>query len=248
MADMSNITALITGAASGMGKASAKKFIKNGAKVILTDLNEKAGKEVQAELGANSLFLKQDVGSFDNWKRVVADGEAKFGPINALVNNAGMGIMKTIDEITPEEYDKVIKVNQYSVFYGMKTILPSMRRAGGGSIVNISSIGGLVGMPDSIAYGASKFAIRGMTKDASFELAHENIRVNSVHPGVINTPLIQNKANASADQQDMAAKVIPMQRIGQPEEIANVIAFLASDESSYMTGAEIAADGGYTAQ
>ncbi|MTV82036.1 glucose 1-dehydrogenase [Secundilactobacillus folii] len=245
MADMSNVTALITGAASGMGKASAQKFIANGAKVILTDLNETAGKQVQSSLGDKSLFLKQDVGNLADWQRVVADGEAKFGPINVLVNNAGMGIMKTIDDITAEEYDKVIKVNQYSVFYGMKTILPSMRRAGGGSIVNISSIGGLVGMPDSIAYGASKFAIRGMTKDAALELGKDHIRVNSVHPGIIETPLIQS---IPKEQQDAGKKIVPLKRNGQPEEIANVIAFLASDESSFVTGAEFAADGGYTAQ
>lgn len=246
MADMSNITALITGAVSGIGKASAQKFIDEGAKVIITtDRKVTEGQKLADKLGNNALFLKQDVSSWDDWQRVISEGEAKLGPINALVNNAGMGIMKTIDDITPEEYDKVIKINQYSVFYGMKAILPSMRRAGGGSIINISSIGGLVGMADSIAYGASKFAIRGMSKDAAFELADEKIRVNSVHPGLIETPLIKDIPQESSDA---VQQVIPMKRLGQPKEIANVVAFLASDESSYMTGAEVTADGGYTAQ
>ncbi|ANZ60216.1 SDR family NAD(P)-dependent oxidoreductase [Secundilactobacillus paracollinoides] len=245
MADLNNVTALVTGASSGMGKATAENFVEHGAKVIMTDLNEKDGQALQEMLGDNAIFIKLDVSSYDEWQQVVADGEKKFGPINVLVNNAGIGIMGTIDDITPEQYDKVIKVNQYSVYYGMKTILPSMRKAGKGSIINLSSIGGLVGMPGSIAYGASKFAVRGMTKDMALELAHDNIRVNSVHPGTIDTPILNG---VPQDQQDEIKKIIPLGRNGRPEELANVMNFLASDESSYITGAELVADGGYTAQ
>lgn len=243
MASLKNKVAIITGAASGMGKAFAKNFIDHGAKVIMTDLNEQNGKKVQEQLGENSIFYKQDVSSVNDWKRVVKDGESHFGPINILVNNAGIGIMKSIDEITPEEYDKVIKINQYSVFYGMKYVLPSMRKTGSGSIVNISSIGGLVGMPISIAYGASKYAVRGMTKDAAIDLVKDHIRVNSVHPGVIETPILKDIPD---EQNKESLKEIPMGRFGKPEELANVVNFLASDEASYVTGQEFTADGGYT--
>ena len=243
MADLTNKVAIITGAASGMGTAFAKNFIDHGAKVIITDVNDQNGRKVQQALGDNSLFLKQDVSSVDDWQHVVADAEAKFGPINVLVNNAGIGIMKPIDEITPAEYDKVIKINQYSVFYGMKYVLPSMRRAGDGSIVNISSIGGLVGMPISIAYGASKYAVRGMTKDAALDLVGDHIRINSVHPGVIQTPILNDIPD---EQNEASLKEIPMGRFVKPEELANVVNFLASDEASYITGQEFTADGGYT--
>ncbi|EHO53074.1 SDR family NAD(P)-dependent oxidoreductase [Lentilactobacillus kisonensis] len=243
MADLSNKVALITGAASGMGKAFAKNFVEHGAKVILTDVNEENGQQVQKELGDHTIFFKHDVSSIDDWKRVIKDGEAAFGPINVLVNNAGIGIMKSIEDITPEEYDKVIHINQYSVFYGMKYVLPSMKKAGTGSIVNISSIGGLVAMPISIAYGASKFAVRGMTKDAAIDLVNDHIRVNSVHPGVIETPILKDIPD---DQNEASLKEIPMHRFGKPEELATLVNYLASDEASYVTGQEFTADGGYT--
>ncbi len=243
MADLTNKVAIITGAASGMGKAFAQNFVSHGAKVVLTDVNEENGRQLQADLGDNSLFLKHDVASISDWQRVVKQGEAKFGPINVLVNNAGIGIMKSIAEITPEEYDKVIHINQYSVFYGMKYVLPSMEKAKGGSIVNISSIGGLVAMPISIAYGASKFAVRGMTKDAALDLVDDHIRVNSVHPGVVETPILRD---IPEKQNEASLREIPMRRFGKPEELANIVNFLASDEASYVTGQEFTADGGYT--
>ncbi|MFT8400098.1 MAG: glucose 1-dehydrogenase [Lentilactobacillus diolivorans] len=243
MADLSNVTALITGATGGMGKAFTKNFIQNGANVVLTDVNVTAGQKLQAELGNHSLFLKHDVTSTDDWQHVIEVGEATFGPFNVLVNNAGIDIMKPITDMTPADYDKVIHVNQYSVFYGMKSIVASMKRAGKGSIVNISSIGGLVAIPNTIAYGASKFAIRGMTKDAALDLVDDHIRVNSVHPGMVETPILEN---IPQENKARIAQNVPMKRLGKPEEIANVVNFLASDEASFITGQEIVADGGYT--
>ncbi|GEP24702.1 SDR family NAD(P)-dependent oxidoreductase [Lentilactobacillus diolivorans] len=243
MADLSNVTALITGATGGMGKAFTKNFIQNGANVALTDVNVTAGQKLQAELGNHSLFLKHDVTSMDDWQYVIEVGEATFGPFNVLVNNAGIDIMKPITDMTPADYDKVIHVNQYSVFYGMKSIVASMKRAGKGSIVNISSIGGLVAIPNTIAYGASKFAIRGMTKDAALDLVDDHIRVNSVHPGMVETPILEN---IPPENKARIAQDVPMKRLGKPEEIANVVNFLASDEASFITGQEIVADGGYT--
>jgi 3alpha(or 20beta)-hydroxysteroid dehydrogenase len=243
MADLSTVTALITGAAGGMGKAFVENFIQNGARVVFTDINETTGKTFQAKLGDHSLFLKHDVTSVADWQRVIETGEAKFGPFNVLVNNAGIDIMKPITDMTPEDYDKVVHINQYSVFYGMKAIAPSMKRAGKGSIVNISSIGGLVAIPNTIAYGASKFAIRGMTKDAALDLVGDHIRVNSVHPGMVETPILKN---IPAENKSKIAHGVPMKRLGKPEEIANVVNFLASDKASFITGQEIVADGGYT--
>lgn len=243
MADLSTVTALITGAAGGMGKAFVENFIQNGARVVFTDINDTTGQSIQAKLGDHSLFLKHDVTSVADWQRVIETGEAKFGPFNVLVNNAGIDIMNPITDMTPEDYDKVVHINQYSVFYGMKAIVPSMKRAGKGSIVNISSIGGLVAIPNTIAYGASKFAIRGMTKDAALDLVDDHIRVNSVHPGMVETPILKN---IPAENKAKIAQGVPMKRLGKPEEIANVVNFLASDKSSFITGQEIVADGGYT--
>lgn len=212
MADLSNVTALITGATGGLGKAFTENFIQNGARVVFTDLN-------------------------------VTAGEAAFGSFNVLVNNAGIDIMKPITEMTAADYDKVIHVNQYAVFYGMQAIIPSMKRSGKGSIVNISSIGGLVAVPNTIAYGASKFAVRGMTKDAALDLVDDHIRVNSVHPGMVETPILKN---IPAETRAKIAQHVPMKRLGKPAEIANVVNFLASDAASFITGQEIVTDGGYT--
>lgn len=243
MPDLSNVTALITGATGGLGKAFTENFIQNGARVVFTDLNVTAGEALQDELGEQSLFLKHDVTSPDNWQHVIEVGEAAFGSFNVLVNNAGIDIMKPITEMTAADYDKVIHVNQYAVFYGMQVIIPSMKRSGKGSIVNISSIGGLVAVPNTIAYGASKFAVRGMTKDAALDLVDDHIRVNSVHPGMVETPILKN---IPAETRAKIAQHVPMKRLGKPAEIANVVNFLASDAASFITGQEIVADGGYT--
>jgi 3alpha(or 20beta)-hydroxysteroid dehydrogenase len=240
--------AIITGAARGMGESHARTFIAEGAKVVLTDLSEEAGKKIASELGENAIFIKHDVTNGEDWKKVVTAAEEKFGPVNVLVNNAGiLGVMAKTAEISEEDYLKVCNINQHSIFLGMKYILPSMLKAGIGSIVNISSIAGMVanyGFP-SIAYVGSKFAVRGMTKATAVEYGPDNIRVNSVHPGFINTPMMVEATNEEGGD---ALAQIPLRRLAEPVEVSNLVLFLASDESSYISGAEHIVDAGMTAQ
>ncbi len=239
--------ALITGAAQGMGASHAKMFIAEGAKVILTDLNEKGGKALAEELGPNALFLKHNVTKSAEWKTVVKEGEAKFGPLNILVNNAGiLGPIASTVDLAEEAYLGVCAVNQTSVFLGMQAVIPSMLKLGGGSIVNISSIAGvvaIVGAP-SLAYVASKFAVRGMSKQVAIEYGSKNIRVNSVHPGYIKTPMMVQATDAEGGG---AAAQIPLRRMAEASEVSNLVLFLASDESSFITGMEHVVDGGMTA-
>ena len=244
MGRLANKVAIITGAAQGMGAAHAKLFIEEGAKVVLTDLNEEKGHAFATELGENAIFVKQNVAKEEDWATVVAKAEEAFGPVNILVNNAGISMNKGLMDFTLEEYRRIVDINQVSVFLGMRAVVPSMKKAEKGSIVNISSMNGLVA--GAIGYTDTKFAVRGMTKAAAIELAGQGIRVNSVHPGVISTPMIQQ-----ADAKDAIiefAKYIPLKRVAEPEEVSNLVLFLASDESSYSTGSEFVIDGGLTAQ
>ncbi|KIO63172.1 glucose 1-dehydrogenase [Caldibacillus thermoamylovorans] len=243
MARLQGKIAIITGAAQGMGEAHARRFIAEGAKVILTDVKEEKGAALVNELGENAIFLKHNVASAEDWATVVAKAEDTFGPVNVLVNNAGITMAKSILQITEEEYRRIVDINQISVFLGMKSVIPSMQKVGGGSIVNISSINGLVG--GAIGYTDTKFAVRGMTKAAAMECTHYGIRVNSVHPGVIATPMVVQEDTKAAVEE--FAKHIPLKRVAQPEEVTNLVLYLASDESSYSTGAEFIVDGGITA-
>src|SRR5699024_4563070 len=177
MARLAGKIAIITGAAQGMGEAHARMFVAEGAKVVLTDLLEEKGQALAEELGENALFVKQDVTRAEDWKNVVEKAEEAFGPVNVLVNNAGITMAKSILETTEEEYRRIVEINQISVFLAMKAVIPSMQKAEGGSIVNISSLNGLVG--GAIGYTDTKFAVRGMTKAAALECAHYGIRVNS---------------------------------------------------------------------
>jgi len=240
--------ALITGAARGMGASHAERFVKEGAKVVLTDQNEVAGRALADKLGANALFVRHDVTQPDDWADVVSAAERAFGPVTILVNNAGiLGPVANTEALTEEDYLKVCAVNQHSVFHGMKAVIPSMLRAGKGSIVNISSIAGIVanyGFP-SLAYVASKFAVRGMTKATAIEYGKHNIRVNSVHPGFIQTPMM---VEATDDNGGDATSLIPLGRIADPSEVTNLVLFLASDEASYITGSEYLVDAGILAQ
>jgi len=245
---LSGKVALITGAARGMGASHARGFVAEGAQVIMTDVNAKAGAALAAELGQNAHFIEHDVTSHGEWQRVVAEGESKFGLITVLVNNAGvLGPLatKTVD-LREVDYLKVCAINQHSVFLGMQATIPSMLRAGKGSIVNISSISGMVanyGAPN-VAYVASKFAIRGLTKAAAMEYGRNNIRVNSVHPGFTMTPMM---VEATDEKGGDAMSLIPLGRIADPQEVTNLVLFLASDESSYTTGSVLSVDGGSSA-
>jgi len=234
--------AIITGGARGMGAAHAERFLAEGAKLVITDILEQEGEALVRDLGGNLKFMKQDVTKAAEWERVVAETESTFGPVSVLVNNAGIAVLKSIDTMTEAQYRRVIDVNQVSVFLGMKYVLASMRKAANGSIINISSISGLKGTEDSVAYSASKFAVRGMTKSAAVELAKEGIRVNSVHPGIIETPMVR-KSRVSK-----MARAIPLKRTAQPSEVSDLVVYLASDESSYVTGAEFVIDGGLSAK
>lgn len=244
MARLQDKVIIITGAAQGMGATHARLCIEAGAKVVLTDINAEKGQALATELGSNALFIQHDVTSEQDWARVLEKTEAQFGTVNVLVNNAGITMAKSILDISLDDYRRIIDINQVSVFLGMKAVIPSMQKNQQGSIINISSINGLVG--GAIGYTDSKFAVRGMTKAAALSCAPYGIRVNSVHPGVIATPmLMQGDTKAAVEA---FAKSIPLKRVAQPEEVSSIVIYLASDESSYSTGAEFIVDGGLTAQ
>lgn len=236
--------AIITGAARGMGAAHARRFAAEGAKVLLTDILPE-GDAVAESIGAQAAYLHHDVRDADQWKMVVDRCEEQFGPVSILVNNAAVSIEAPIEDLTLDQFRTVVDINQVSVFLGMKTILPSMRKAGGGSIVNISSLAGLVGGPNAVAYSATKFALRGMTKVAAIEWGREKIRVNSVHPGAIKTPMLLDHPNFGELQN--LGSLSPLGRMGDAEEITSIVLYLASDEASFCTGAEFIVDGGMTA-
>jgi 3alpha(or 20beta)-hydroxysteroid dehydrogenase len=247
MSRLAGKVAIITGASQGMGAAHARAFVANGAKVVLGDINAEGGAKLAAELGVNALFVEQDVARKDDWSRIVKAGEERFGAINVLVNNAGIiGALASTVELSEQEYSRVCSINQTAVFLGMQAVIPGMLKAGGGSIVNISSVAGMVAIYGSpnLAYVASKFAVRGMTKQAAVEYGDRNIRVNSVHPGYIKTPMM---VAATDEQGGEALKQIPLKRMAEALEVSNLVVFLASDESGFITGTEHVIDGGMTA-
>lgn len=247
MGRLAGKVAIVTGAAQGMGEAHARTFVREGAMVILTDLNREGGGRLAAELGKNALFVPHDVASASGWRDVVTQGEAKFGKITVLVNNAGViGPVKGLLDLSEEEFLQVCAVNQTGVFLGMKAVVPSMIEAGGGSIVNISSIAGMLGTKESsnAAYCASKWAVRGMSKLIAAQFGRQGIRVNSVHPGYVLTPMM---IAATDENGGGAAEAIPLGRLAQPDEVSRVVLFLASDEASFVSGAEHVVDGGMIA-
>ncbi|RZQ63237.1 glucose 1-dehydrogenase [Amycolatopsis suaedae] len=240
-------TALVTGAARGQGAAAARRMVAEGARVMIADIADDGGKQLADELGDAAVFRHLDVTDEDDWSAAVAHAVEVFGSLNVLVNNAGILHFSALGSTTLADYERVVRVNQFGAFLGMRSVVEPMSAAGGGSIVNVSSVEGLAGMPFLVAYTASKFAIRGMTKVAALELGEKGIRVNSVHPGMIDTDMVSDAMGGAEVDMSRLTRRVALKRLGQPEEIAAVVAFLASDDSSYCTGGEFVADGGATA-
>jgi 3alpha(or 20beta)-hydroxysteroid dehydrogenase len=240
--------AIVTGAARGQGAAIARRFVEEGARVTVADIRDDLGKELAAELGSAAIYQHLDVTSEEDWTAAVAETLSSFGHLNVLVNNAGILHFSSIVDTSLADYERVIRVNQTGTFLGMRAVIPAMTEAGAGSIINVSSVEGIAGSAYLSAYAASKFAVRGMTKCAALELGKLNIRVNSVHPGAIDTPMAGEAVGGiEIDMAKVGKRVAGLRRVGQPEEIASLQVFLASDESSYSTGAEFIADGGVSA-
>lgn len=241
--DLEGKVALISGAARGMGAEEARLFVAEGARVLLGDVLDEEGEKTAAALGDAVIYQRLDVTDEASWQSAVAKAESVFGKLDVLVNNAGVLGFGPIETTTREEYERVIRVNQIGPFLGMKSAIPALRRAGGGSIVNISSLAGMVGLAGAVSYVSSKFAVRGMTKVAALELGRDGIRVNSVHPGGVETPMTRPLGDRTDDAPAREYRT-PIARIGRPDEIAQMVLFLASDKSSYCTGAEFIVDGG----
>jgi 3alpha(or 20beta)-hydroxysteroid dehydrogenase len=239
--------AIITGAARGQGAAAARRFVEAGARVVVADVRDEDGKEFAATLGDSAYYRHLDVSSEDDWATVVGEAVETMGSVDVLVNNAGILKFAALPDMTLAEYMAVVNVNQVGTFLGMRAVSKPMTAAGRGSIVNISSVEGLAGMAYLVAYTSTKFAIRGMTKVAALELGPHGVRVNSVHPGMIDTDMVRDAAGGAGIDFSPVAKRIPLKRVGSSDEIAEVVLFLASDRSSYCNGAEFAADGGVTA-
>ena len=242
--------ALITGASNGMGAAEAKLFAQEGAMVAIGDRLEADGRKVEAEIveaGGQAIFVALDVTDEENWARAVDQVVARFGKLDVLVNNAGISGSGETDFRSTDAWDRLMNVNAKGVFLGTKAAIPHMRNAGGGSIINISSIFGIVGSGGSTSYHASKGAVRLFTKSTAIQYAKESIRANSIHPGPIDTPMTE----ASREEREINQRFLnntPMGRWARPEEVAFGVLYLASDESSFVTGSELVIDGGWTAQ
>ena len=243
VARLAGKVAIVTGAARGMGASHGRVLAREGARVVVTDLVPPSPDE-QLE-GASFRYVRHDVTDAASWAEVIAFAEQEFGPVSILVNNAGIVKYAPLEKLDEIDYHHIVGVNQTSVFLGMKAVVPSMRAAGGGSIVNISSAMGLVGTANSLAYVATKFAVTGMTKAAAAELGPMNIRVNSVHPGVVRTPMFTELGDRAGAVENMLLH-LPIPRLGRPEEISSLVLHLASDESGFSTGAAFVADGGWT--
>jgi 3alpha(or 20beta)-hydroxysteroid dehydrogenase len=237
--------ALVTGAAQGIGEAVVRKFVQHGARVVIADIQVECGEALAAQLGEAASFLRLDVCDVESWAAGVAATLERLGRLDVLVNNAGGGTGGGVERETLAEHQRVMTLNVTGVWSGIRAVLPAMTGQGGGSIVNISSIDGLVGVEGLSTYVASKHAVTGLTRALALELGGRGVRVNSVHPGIIETPLVKSSPVQARLQKAVARQPIP--RMGRPEEIAEAVLFFASDESSYCTGSALVVDGGHLA-
>jgi 3alpha(or 20beta)-hydroxysteroid dehydrogenase len=237
--------AIVTGGAQGQGAAISRSFVAEGARVVVADIADEPGKLLADELGEAARFVHLDVSDEESWQECVAAAVDAFGPVTTLVNNAGILAFADLTTMPLEDFERIFSINVRGCFLGMKTVAPVMAANGGGSIMNTSSVEGLAGMATLVAYTGTKFAIRGMTKAAAMELGPKGIRVNSVHPGMIDTGMTRGYAGDAG--MEWGASRVPLKRVGTPADLAPMYVFLASDESSFSTGAEFVADGGCTA-
>jgi 3alpha(or 20beta)-hydroxysteroid dehydrogenase len=232
--------ALISGGARGMGASHAKLFAEHGAKVIIGDVLDAEGQALAGKSAGAITFAHLDVTNYADWENAVAVATDTYGGLDIVVNNAGINILGSIEEVSIEEWDRIIAINLTGVFYGIRSAVPALKRSDRNpSIINISSTAGILGYEGITGYNTSKFAVRGLTKNAALDLGKYNIRVNSVHPGMVRTPL--------TEQLDTPQNHVALHRVGEPEELSNLVLFLASDDSTFSTGAEFVADGGETA-
>ena len=242
--------AIITGGARGQGEAEARMFVREGAKVVFGDVLDDEGRQVEAEIaaaGGEAVYVRLDVTDEDSWREAVGTAVSRFGKVDILVNNAGIASWNAGDDATVAEWDRIMEVNAKGVFLGTKAVIPAMRAAGGGSIINISSISGMVGQTNiHPGYNASKGAVRILTKSTAVQHAAEGIRCNSIHPGPVKTPMTE-RSWSNPEWLQATERRTPLGRYAEPDEIAYGVLFLASDESSFMTGSEVVIDGGMTA-
>jgi len=246
MGRMQGKVAIVTGGARGMGAATVRKFAEEGASVVIADMLEDEGRALAAELGGKALFQPLNVTDEASWQALVTTVKSQFGRIDALVNNAGVVDFGPIESFTPEAFDRVFGVNVKGAMLGLKHVGAVMREQKAGAVVNISSVDGFRGVNSVSTYSASKWAVRGFTKSAAMEFGPHGVRVNSVHPGGVDT-VMGNPQGQKGPERNWSYGRVPLQRIGEPSEIANVSVFLCSDEASYVTGAEVAVDGGWAA-
>ena len=254
MGQVAGKVAIVTGGASGIGEACAETLAREGAAVLLTDIDDALGKDVVQRItkaGGKAAWLKHDVRDEAGWPGVIAEAERRFGRLDIMVANAGIGIMAPIAEMTLADWQRQQAINLDGVFLSIKHAIPAMKRAGSGSIVLMSSVAGLRGAPGLAAYSATKGGVRLLAKSVALEHAHDNIRCNSVHPGIIATPIPTgaegNRRNAPIDPLERAAQSVPLPRVGEAQDIANGVLFLCTEAANYMTGQELVIDGGMTA-